>query len=203
MDSWANTAEAVLRRLSFWLCAAIAAASAVLLWAPSIGPVPLDRLREDFGAYIAAAFVVFAFLAVARVGQHLTAGYRARARAKQRSAHAEEAKKERAAALAAKQAKVLAHLQTLSPAEIVVLGDMVEANQRTIATSMDDVVVGMLRAKGLLNLPDVGGNYNFNSIPFSIPSFVWDALLLDRDRYVSALTPKSHRRTGRRNSDGF
>lgn len=170
---WFVKALAAFNGISGWVWPLLAAAGTIVLCAP----IPdLAEFRRDQVYWILPTTIVFGALAFVKPAEWVQASV---ARAWQRRA------KRRAREKA--EAKTLAHMDTLSSEEKVILSKCVSRGQRTyvISTIMMAYSPGEIMAqrksfgaatalvsKGILVLPSRTGS----ELPYTIPVFVWDEL---------------------------
>lgn len=161
MPDWLAKTLEVLSALSGWVLSALAAACAVVLFAPAPARIAIDPLRKDWGGWFFAGLIFFGFLALARVMQWGTSTIR-------------NAWNARATQILL-QREVLSHLDTLSAAEREALKYLVEHNQRTAVGALHFGALSTLRSKGLLEVAT--GIITPLETPHTVPIFVWDELL--------------------------
>jgi hypothetical protein len=82
-----------------------------------------------------------------------------------------------------KHKEVLGFLDSLSDKEHVVLSYLVQNNQRSFDAVMTANVVATLRQKGLVTMG--GGTVSVLDTPFTVPTLVWDELLIRRNEFNS------------------
>ena len=185
MPDWIAKTLSVLSALSGWVLLALAIAPAVILFAPTPGGVNLELIRREWGGWIYFGGVVAGLLTLARFAQWVIAKH-------EKEKQGRPLRMLRSKQRAAFERDVLAQLNNLSQSERLILQHLVEKDQRTIVDSHHDIALEMLRAKGLVEASDYIRARH--SIPYTVPDFVWAALLARRDELFLPPAPKPQRR---------
>jgi hypothetical protein len=191
LPDWITKALSAVDTISGWIFGCLAAALAFLLWGPDIGGYGAGDLRSKYGSWIFALVVIFGALSAAqtlRAFHGSVTGWLARRRTRrdQSEAHAEAERAE-----AHRRRDVLKHLDTLSPDEAKALAWFLANNQRTTTGALTEKILGLLRAKGLMEAH--AGSYSRLEIPHTIPEFVWEELQQRREQFLEPRQGRSRR----------
>jgi Sec-independent protein translocase protein TatA len=202
MPDWFGKMLTILDALSGWVLFALAASLALVLLAPTPTGVDLGPLRRDWGGWIYAAFVVFGSLACARLAQWVTALVREKVQQERQQKYRKEQEQQEQAREQAKTKKeqkelerrkceILKYLDTLSEEERTALHYLVQRNQRTGIGPIHFGPLHTLSSKGLLEM--TARVFSQLDAPFTVPDFVWDALLERKEELFGGIRPKLKR----------
>jgi hypothetical protein len=161
---WISKTLATLDAISGYTYVALAAAAALIIFAPSPLGVDFGPIRKDWGGWIAACMVIFALLALAKIARaiHPMIVNEWIARADRR-------------ARAMEQADVLDHLSTLSLDERDILAYCLANNERSIVSNYLNAPLTMLVTKGIFQMAP-NPIFTPMQVPYMIPNFVWREL---------------------------
>jgi hypothetical protein len=182
---WVSKTLATLDAISGYTYAALAIAAALILFIPSSTfGVDLAPIRKAWGAWLFAAMIALALLAIAKVvraihplvGKGLLALSARRARKM-------------------KRAEILSHLDSLSEEERNLLAHCVSTNQRSIIGNYLNGALTMLVSKGLFQMAP-NPIFTPARMPYLIPDFVWAELQKRKAQFQYKEPPPGERGTG-------
>lgn len=174
---WADALKLPTKVLAGLFLAAVA-----FLLLDHYGVLRLGDFHAQLRTGLIAAAVILGCLTLTSLVAEAWGAVKQSRKAGQLEARRSLRKKEADDRLAEAQATVLKRLEHLSTEEIHVLAEALRRPAQSFVWSLHDGTISNLMGKHLVTSP--GGTHHQDYYPFTIPDFVWAALLERRDEFL-------------------